>query len=107
MYKAKSTRVIYMESLSVNSANLEKQLAEQSVPASEIKRFVDAVAKMYHLSVDRIVAECNKDMMALERVPSPLRLFIDCLDRAQKSTDLSPRIRALVQRYMSAWEDWM
>lgn len=107
MYKPKSTRDIYMESLSVNSASIEKQLADQSVPAGEIKSFLDAVSKLYQENVDRIVEECDKDMMALERVPSPLKLFVDCLAQVEKSRSLSPPARALVQRYASAWEDWM
>jgi hypothetical protein len=107
MYKPRSTRDIYMESLSVNSASIEKQLVEQSVPVGEIKRFVDGVSKMYRENVDRIVEECDKDILALERVPSPLKLFVDCLAQAQKSMSLSPQARALVQRYTSAWEDWM
>ncbi len=107
MYKPKSTRDIYMESLSINSASVEKQLADQSVPAGEIKRFVDAVSKMYRENVGRIVEECDRDMMALERVPSPLKLFVDCLAQPQKSMGLSQPTRALVQQYTSAWEDWM
>jgi hypothetical protein len=107
MYRPTSTRDIYMGSLSVNSANLEKQFAERSVPGSEIRRFVDILANMYIEDVDAIVKECDTDMMALERMPSPLKLFIDCLSRAQKSTDLSPPARALAQQYTSAWEDWM
>jgi hypothetical protein len=107
MYKPKSTRDIYMESLSVNSANLEKQLADQSISAGEIKSFVDVVSKMYRENVEGIVQECGRDMMALERVPSPLKLFVDCLSQVQKSMSLSPPTRALVQRYTSAWEDWM
>lgn len=107
MYKPKSTRDIYIESLSVNSASFEKQLADQSVSASEIKIFINTVSKMYRENVDRIVDECDRDMMALERVPSPLKLFVDCLAHTQKSTDLSQPARALIERYTSAWEDWM
>jgi len=107
MYKPKSTRDIYVESLSVNSASLEKQLADQSVPPRELKSLIDAVGKMYRENVDRILEECDKDMMALERVPSPLKLFVDCLAHAQKSMTLSQPARALLERYASAWEDWM
>jgi hypothetical protein len=107
MYKPKSTRDIYTESLSVNSASLEKQLADQSVPPREIKSIVDAVGKMYNENVNRIVEECDRDMMALEHVPSPLKLFVDCLANAQKSMSLSQPARALIERYTSAWEDWM
>jgi len=107
MYKPKATRDIYVESLSVNSASLEKQLAEQSVQPAEIRSIVGAISKMYNENVDRIVQECDRDMIALEDAPSPLKLFIDCLAKAQESLNVSPPARALVQRYMSAWEDWM
>jgi hypothetical protein len=107
MYKPKSTRDIYTESLSVNSASLEKQLADKSVAPREIKSIIDAVGKMYNENVDRIVEECDRDMMALERVPSPLKLFVDCLADVQKSTSLPQPARALIEHYTSAWEDWM
>ncbi|MGI0049505.1 MAG: hypothetical protein ACREAW_08185 [Nitrososphaera sp.] len=107
MYKPKSTRDIYAESLSINSASLEKQLAEESVPPREIRSIIDAVSKMYNENLDRIVEECDRDMMALERVPSPLKLFVDCLADARKSSNLSQPARALIERYTSAWEDWM
>lgn len=107
MYKPKATRDIYVESLSVNSASLEKQLAEQSVQPVEIRSIVGAISKMYNENVERIVQECDKDMIALEDAPSPLKLFIDCLAKAQESLNVSPPARALIQRYMSAWEDWM
>ncbi len=107
MYKPKATRDIYTESLSVNSASLEKQLAEQSVHAGEIRNIIDIVSKIYNENVDRIVLECDRDMIALEHVPSPLKLFIDCLASMQKTLNISPPARALIQRYASAWEDWM
>ena len=107
MYKPRSTRDIYVESFSVNSSSLEKQLADQTVPSSEIKGIIGAASKMYHENVDRIVEECDRDMMALERVPSPLKLFVGCLAHVQKSMDLSQPARALLHKYTSTWEDWM
>jgi hypothetical protein len=107
MYKPKATRDIYVESLSINSASLEKQLAEQSLQPGEIRNITGEVAKMYNENVDRIVQECDRDMIALENAPSPLKLFIDCLTKAQELPNVSPPARALIQRYMSAWEDWM
>jgi hypothetical protein len=107
MYKPKSTREIYIESLSINSANIEKQLADQSVLSEEIRSILDFVSKMYCENVERIVTLCDKDMMALEYVPSPLKLFVDCLAHAQKSLSLSSLASKLIQRYTSAWEDWM
>ncbi|HXV46563.1 MAG TPA: hypothetical protein VD736_07820 [Nitrososphaera sp.] len=107
MYRPKSTRDIYVESLSVNSTSLEKQLAEQSVPPREIKSIMAAVSRAYNENVDRIVKESDREVTALERVPSPLKLFIDCLADAQKSMNLSEQSRALIERYTSAWEDWM
>ena len=107
MYKPRTTRDIYTESLSINSASIGKQLEDKSVPAREIKIIMDAVAKRYRENVDRIVEECDRDMMALEHVPSPLKLFVECLAEAQKSLGLSGPARKLLQDYVSAWEDWM
>jgi hypothetical protein len=107
MYKPKSTRDIYTESLSINSASLGKQLAEESVQPREIRSIIDAVSKTYNENLDRIVEECDRDMMALERVPSPLKLFVECLANARKAMNLSQPARALIERYTSAWEDWM
>lgn len=107
MYKPKSTREIYIESLSINSASIEKQLADQSVLSDEIRSIRDSVSKMYRENVDEIVILCDKDMMALEHVPSPLKLFVDCLAQVQKSHSLSSPASRLIQRYAAAWEDWM
>ena len=107
MYKPKATRDIYVESLSVNSASLRKQLLEQSVPADEIQIILGAISKMYNKDVDNIIQECDRDMIALEHVPSPLKLFVDCLGYAQKNIRISSQAHALLERYLSAWEDWM
>jgi hypothetical protein len=107
MYKPKSTREIYIESLSINSASIEKQLADQSILSDEIRSILDFVSKIYHENVERIITLCDKDMMALEYVPSPLKLFVDCLAQVQKSLSLSSPASRLIQRYTSAWEDWM
>lgn len=107
MYKPKSTREIYIESLSINSASIEKQLADESVLLEEIRSIVDFVSKMYRENVDGIVSLCDNDMMALEYVPSPLKLFVDCLAQAQKSLSISSPASKLIQQYTSAWEDWM
>ena len=107
MYKPKSTREIYIESLSINSASIERQLSDQSILSDEIRSILDSVSKMYRENVERIVTMCDKDMMALEYVPSPLKLFVDCLAHAQKSLSLSSPANRLIQRYAAAWEDWM
>jgi hypothetical protein len=107
MYKPKSTGEIYTGSLSINSASLEKQLAEELVPADEIRSILNFVSEIYLKDVERIVTLCDKDMTALEYVPSPLKLFVDCLAQAQKSLRLSSPAQRLFQRYTSAWEDWM
>jgi hypothetical protein len=54
--------------------------------------------------VEKIVEECEADMMALEKVASPLKLFVDCISKAGPQ---SPQARELLDRYVSAWEDWM
>jgi hypothetical protein len=107
MYKPKSTREIYLESLSINSANIEKQLVDDSVPTAEIRSILDCVSEIYLRDVEKIVTLCEKDMMALEQVASPLKLFVDCLTYAQKSLSLSSDASKLIRGYRLAWEDWM
>jgi hypothetical protein len=107
MYKPKETKEIYVDSLSVNSSNLEKQLQAKSVSEDEIKRIIKSIDSGYMQRLEGIVHECDKDMMALERVPSPLRLFIDCLEESERTMQLSQESRQLVLSYVSAWEDWM
>ena len=107
MYKPKETREIYVDSLSVNSSNLKKQLQAKSVSEEEIRRILQSVNEGYTQRLEGIVRECDKDMMALERVPSPLRLFIDCLEDSERSMQLSSESRRLIHTYVSAWEDWM
>jgi hypothetical protein len=107
MYKPKETKEIYVDSLSVNSSNLEKQLQAKSVSEDEIKRIIKSIDAGYMQRLEGIVHECDKDMMALERVPSPLRLFIDCLEESERTMQLSQESRQLVLSYVSAWEDWM
>jgi hypothetical protein len=107
MYKPKETRQIYIDSLSINASNLERQLSGQSVPPGEIQQILNSIAHEFGDRLEGIVFECDKDMMALERVPSPLRLFIDCLAESDRSLQLSHSSRQLIKGYVSAWEDWM
>jgi hypothetical protein len=107
MYRQKDTRDIYYESLSVNASNLRRQFAEKSVGEQEIERVIDSVSRMYDGQVASIVEECGRDMMALERVPSPLKLFLDCLANTRDSLNMSPPSRRLIELYVSSWEDWM
>ena len=107
MHKPKDTREIYIDSLSINSSNLESQLAAKSVSRSEIEKVLTFIDAGYMQRLEGIIYECNKDMMALEHVPSPLRLFIDCLAESAKALQLSPQSHQLIQGYVSSWEDWM
>ena len=96
-----------MDSLSVNSSNLGRQLKQKSVPAKEIEEILSSIDSRYRERLADIVTECQQNMMALETVPSPLRLFIDCMAESGKLLNLSMPSRQLIQRYISAWEDWM
>ncbi|MGI0037770.1 MAG: hypothetical protein ACRD99_05380 [Nitrososphaera sp.] len=107
MYKPKDTEQIYTDSLSVNSSNLEKELSGRRVPPAEIEQILKSIESEYGDRLKGISYECDKDMMALERVPSPLRLFIDCLAESDKSLQLSQASRQLIRGYVSAWEEWM
>jgi hypothetical protein len=104
MHRPKPVRDHYTESLQVNSENLSRQLAGVSVPESEIDRIESAISSLYMKEVESIVQECERDMMALEKVPTPLKLFVDCI--AQVRTE-SPAAKTLLEKYVAAWEEWM
>jgi hypothetical protein len=104
-HRPKPVRDHYTESLAVNSENLGRQLSAESVPGEEIQRILSSISRLYLAETEKIVLECEKDMMALERVPSPLKLFVDSI--AQVKSTVSPAASELMKRYVSAWEEWM
>ena len=69
MYKPKSTKQIYIESLSINFASIENSLLTSRF-ITEIRSIIDFVSKAYRENVDRIVKLCDDDIIALESVPS-------------------------------------
>ena len=104
MHRPKPVRDHYTESLQINSENLARQMAEASVPTGEVTKILSEISSPYMAEVEKIVAECERDMMALERVPTPLKLFVDCIARVSAE---SPAARRLLEQYVAAWEDWM
>lgn len=104
MHRPKPVRDHYTESLQINSENLLRQMAEASIPAGEATRILSDISSPYMAEVEKIVAECERDMMALERVPTPLKLFVNCIARVSAE---SPAARRLLEQYVAAWEDWM
>ncbi|HVX01706.1 MAG TPA: hypothetical protein VHA09_00985 [Nitrososphaera sp.] len=105
-YRPKPVTDHYVEALMVNSENLGKQLAAESVQGQEIQMILQFISQIYLAETEKITRECEKDMMALERMPSPLRLFVDSIAQARSLT-VSPAASELMSKYVSAWEDWM
>ncbi|MEO9295088.1 MAG: hypothetical protein ABI347_05760 [Nitrososphaera sp.] len=106
MHRPKPVRDHYTESLQINSENMARQLVEASVPQEETTRILGEISLLYMAEVDKIVAECERDMMALEKVPAPLKLFVECI--AQVNSGSPPAAaRQLLEKYVAAWEDWM
>jgi hypothetical protein len=104
-HKPKPVRDHYTESLATNSQNLARQLAG-SVAGADVKKIIDSISAIYLKEVDRIVQECERDIMALERVPSPLGLFVSSISQVVKDVR-SPGAADLLQKYVAAWENWM
>ena len=102
----KPVRDHYTESLAVNSKNLARQLAGASVPGADAKAIIDAISVVYLKEVEKIADECERDIMALEKVPSPLGLFISCISQIIKDARSSSAVH-LLQNYVAALEDWM
>ena len=105
-HKPKPVKDHYTESLLVNSQNLSRQLEGASVSSLETSEIIKSISAIYHNEVEKIVSECEQDIMALERAPSPLGLFVSCISQIIEDTR-SPKAVDLLQKYVAAWEDWM
>ncbi len=106
-HRPKPVRNHYIESLAVNSENLNRQLSAESVSIEEIQKLLESISNIYLAETERIVLECQKDTMALERAPSPLSLFVGSIARVLSSGTVSHAASGLMKRYVSAWEEWM
>lgn len=107
MHRPKPVRDHYTESLAVNSESLARQLAEAGVSEEDTRKIMHAISDLYMKEVEKIAEECEADMMALEKVPSPLKLFVDSIARAKAGSPSPAAATALLDRYVAAWEDWM
>jgi len=105
-HKPKPVEDHYKESFNVNVSSLSKHLASKLVPEQEIEDIMNSISSLYFGNVVKIVAECNKDLMLLEYVPSPLKLFIDCIAQSQQSKFFSCS-STILKGYVDALEDWM
>ena len=105
-HKPKAVKDHYTESLAVNSQNLARQLVGMSVPGAEVKVIIDAISVIYLKEVEKIAEECERDIMALEKVLSPLSLFVSCISQTIKDVR-SLKAVDLLQKYVAAWEEWM
>ncbi|HEX6068026.1 MAG TPA: hypothetical protein VFZ05_04420 [Nitrososphaera sp.] len=105
-HKPKPVKDHYTESLATNSQNLARQLAGAFVSESETREIIDSISSLYLKETEKIAEECELDIMALEKVPSPLGLFVNCISQVAKNVR-SPAATDLLQKYVAAWEDWM
>jgi hypothetical protein len=107
-HRPKPVRDHYTESLAVNSESLARQLAEAGVPEEDVRKAMHAITDNYLREVEKIVQECEADMMALEKVPSPLGLFVGSIAKVRLHQQPLPAgADSLLARYVAAWEDWM
>ena len=84
-HKPKPVEDHYKESFNVNILFLSKHLASKLVPEQEIGDIVNSISSRYFGNVVEFVEECNRDLMQLEYVPSPLKLLIDCIAQSQQA----------------------
>ena len=104
-HKPKPVKEHYMQSLATNSQNLARQLTEL-ISEAETRTIINSISAIYLREVSKIVDECEHDVMALERVPSPLDLFVKCISQITKEVQ-SPKAIHLLRKYVATWEDWM
>ena len=105
-HKPKSVREIYTDSIGINLASLQKDMADHGLGNEEVGRAAQILSEAYSERMREIEILCGKDPVALESVPSPLELLMECIERTSNATMVSPGVAAFLGKYLAAIKEW-
>ena len=106
-YRPKSVKEIYADSISINLASLRRGMLEHRISEHEVTNVLSMISDLYYEKLEEIEKVCNADSMALETVPSPLELLVECMSKVKGAAKVSPESVRFLGKYASAWESWM
>ena len=109
--KPKSIYCHYKDSLNINSSNLKSFLLCHSVSFEESEKIIHSLSYYYNKKVDEIlkIYDENDKWAKLESFPSPLILFVSCIDEIfiNSKITLSKESQAILKSFSKSLESWM
>jgi hypothetical protein len=109
--KPKSIYCHYKDSLIINSSNLKSFLLCHSVSFEESEKIIHTLSCYYNQKVDEFLKTCNENnkWAQLESFPSPLILFISCIDEIfiNNKIILSKESQIILKSFLKSRESWM
>jgi hypothetical protein len=105
----KSIKNHYIDSFLINSENLKSFLSSYEISISELEYVSFTISKLYNQKVDAILESCGNDWTRLDSSPSPLILFVQCIDDllCEDHLDISSRCRFILNSFSKTLESWM
>ena len=109
--KPKSIYCHYKDSLIINSSNLKSFLLCRSVSFDESEKIIHTLSSYYDQKVDEFLKICNENdkWAKLESFPSPLILFVSCIDEIfiNNKIILSKESQIILKSFLKSLESWM
>ncbi len=109
--KPKSIYCHYKDSLNINSSNLKSFLLCHSVSFEESEKITCSLSFYYNQKIDEILETYNENdkWAKLESFPSPLILFISCIDEIfiNNKIILSKESQIILKSFLKSLEPWM
>ncbi|MDQ4072678.1 MAG: hypothetical protein M3162_00095 [Thermoproteota archaeon] len=109
--KPKPIKHHYSDSFIVNSDNLKTFLKDNDIAATEIDTILSLLTKCYNHKIDFVLKDCEDDWTKLESIPSPMILFIQCIDKVvvadNQLLSISKKSRHILQSFLKSLESWM
>lgn len=105
----KSIKSHYIDSFAINSENLRSFLATHNISNSELEEVSSLLSKFYNQEVDNILRTCGDEWTRLESFPSPLILFIQCIDKLldENQFSITSGCRFILKSFIKTLESWM
>jgi hypothetical protein len=109
--KPKPIRNHYSDSLVVNSDNLKTFLYDSDIAETEIDTILSLLTKCYNHKIDFVLKDGEDDWTKLESIPSPMILFVQCIDKVVAADthllSISRKSRFILQSFLASLESWM
>jgi hypothetical protein len=112
-HKPKSIYCHYKDSLIINSTTLKSFLITHSISIEEAENIITQLSQYYEQKIHMFLSSTNDDdnwtKLESESFPSPLILFICCINKIviHNKMMLSKRSQSILKSFLNSLEPWM